>query len=54
MLAGSIQDKDEDLSDDVFDELEETEYSETEALKLITKGDITVNRWWLSYIVFYS
>lgn len=44
--AGSIKDEDEDLSDDEFDELDEIEYFETEASKLITKGDTcNQSRW---------
>ena len=36
------QDAKEDISDDEFDELDEIEYFESEASKLILKGDIAV------------
>ena len=36
------QDAEEDISDDEFDELDEIEYFESEASKLILKGDIAV------------
>ena len=36
------QDAEEDISDDEFDELDEIEYFESEALKLILKGDIAI------------
>ena len=36
------QDAEEDISDDEFDELDEMEYFESEASKLILKGDIAV------------
>ena len=42
--AGSIQDEDENLLYDEFDELDKIEYFETNASKLITKGDIAVMR----------